>query len=601
MYLEGLPESVRLRVSQRLAIVKPDVHPTEEGYALSDAHEAALFILRDGTPVLTPVLATVPMPSPPTQSTSTTPPDVLPPWFQAMTESITRAISQASAPRYQPLQATPGGVATQSAPRWTQPAQGQVAGAYNRECMFCSGTDHYVRDCQVVSHYLQEGKVVRNNLGRLTLPDGSYPPRSAPGRNMKERVDHHFATQGGSNASRNHNTVSTNFLETGDEYIISIDATQIPSDNDEDEYSVLEAKIQSLRDAQTLVANKKVRFDGVDVPTRTGPPNPSRRDASSSSSTSSTKTQYPSRSATSSSSSQPNIHSRGMKSSNQSRDKPPHDRTSSQSSPTQPPLSLPMKPIAVVPKPSTEDAKYRYQSAIEASVKSSDVVDKLLDTQVTVSTRELLSVSPDIRKHVKDLVASKKVAANSVVKETVESYLSSCFDDDDSSLSTFFEQAAVPPSAEVSLPLRVIYPNFAVGSGPEVRPECILDGGAQIVVMRRDIWEKLDCPLTSSKVMTMESANSGSTTTLGVLEDHPIRLGSMTVHLQVQIVKNAPFEVLLGRPFFDITSCSEISRVGGNHQIHLKDPSSNDTYIFPTHPRPPKPKVKKEVAVNFRV
>lgn len=41
--------------------------------------------------------------------------------------------------------------------------------------------------------------------------------------------------------------------------------------------------------------------------------------------------------------------------------------------------------------------------------------------------------------------------------------------------------------AAPSLPLRVTYP----ASAPGVKPECILDGGAQLVVTRKDIWEHL--------------------------------------------------------------------------------------------------------------
>ena len=57
------------------------------------------------------------------------------------------------------------------------------------------------------------------------------------------------------------------------------------------------------------------------------------------------------------------------------------------------------------------------------------------------------------------------------------------------------------------------------------------------------------------------------------------------VYLQIQVVDNAPFEVLLGRPFFDVVSCSENSTASGNHEIRIKDPKTRNIYVFATQPR----------------
>ena len=83
----------------------------------------------------------------------------------------------------------------------------------------------------------------------------------------------------------------------------------------------------------------------------------------------------------------------------------------------------------------------------------------------------------------------------------------------------------------------------------------------------------------------MESANAGMVKTLGLVENHPVRLGPITVYLQIQVIENAPFEVLLGRPFFDVLSCSEVSQAGGSHEIHVTDPKTGTPYVFPTEPR----------------
>ena len=90
-----------------------------------------------------------------------------------------------------------------------------------------------------------------------------------------------------------------------------------------------------------------------------------------------------------------------------------------------------------------------------------------------------------------------------------------------------FSRYDAPTIAHALLPLRVIHPSFA----PEVEPECIPGSGAQVVTMRRDIWERLNYPIIANKAMRMESANSSQYQTMGMLENVPVTLGSVTVHL----------------------------------------------------------------------
>jgi hypothetical protein len=103
--------------------------------------------------------------------------------------------------------------------------------------------------------------------------------------------------------------------------------------------------------------------------------------------------------------------------------------------------------------------------------------------------------------------------------------------------------------------------------------------------MRKDVWEHIGAPIAANKATSLESANATTNSTLGLIENHPVQLGPMTIHLQIQVVNEAPFEVLLGRPFFDILSCSEVSTSGGSHEIRVKDPKDGNIYVFVTLPR----------------
>jgi len=84
---------------------------------------------------------------------------------------------------------------------------------------------------------------------------------------------------------------------------------------------------------------------------------------------------------------------------------------------------------------------------------------------------------------------------------------------------------------------------------------CILDQGAEVVVMPREVWKELGVPLRSDHSLNMESVNMTCDSTLGVIENVPLDFGAGPMYFQVQVTARVNFDVLLGRPFFKLTSC----------------------------------------------
>ena len=83
--------------------------------------------------------------------------------------------------------------------------------------------------------------------------------------------------------------------------------------------------------------------------------------------------------------------------------------------------------------------------------------------------------------------------------------------------------------------------------------------------------------------MVMESANKMKDKTMGLLQDLRINIGGYDFYLQVQVVKDAPYEMLLGRLFFTLTYATHKHFDNGESQLILIDPSSGDKITFPTH------------------
>ena len=184
-YLRGFPHSIRIEIAARLWITKPNVLPAG-GYPFRDIHNATHFVLAGGTQ---DAFGDSDNAAPRSNSRDQkfkhlmlAVTDLTNFVATSSSQSHRRSSSSPSPPYSHPLgpSPTPGGVA-QNPPQWGPPLQPPQP---SQDCMFCSARDHYIKDCPVAAQYLQQGKVARNDAGRLVLPDGRYVPRSTPGRNM---------------------------------------------------------------------------------------------------------------------------------------------------------------------------------------------------------------------------------------------------------------------------------------------------------------------------------------------------------------------------------------------------------------------------------
>ncbi|CAK5276435.1 unnamed protein product [Mycena citricolor] len=166
------PPTLWTRVSQRLQIKRPDNHP-DDPYNLADLTEAVEFVLAGPVTLNAPPLSSVP----PSQSASSTAVKSEPD-FGALLETMNGLMKvllaqqqQPSRPYASPLPASP------SAPR----REGD-------QCVYCGG-DHYISRCPLVEEDTKAGKCKRDIDGRVVLPTGAFVPRRIPGVNLRARIE----------------------------------------------------------------------------------------------------------------------------------------------------------------------------------------------------------------------------------------------------------------------------------------------------------------------------------------------------------------------------------------------------------------------------
>jgi hypothetical protein len=80
----------------------------------------------------------------------------------------------------------------------------------------------------------------------------------------------------------------------------------------------------------------------------------------------------------------------------------------------------------------------------------------------------------------------------------------------------------------------------------------------------------------------MQSANGGIDETLGLARNIPCDLGSIILYMQVHIVRDPAYNILLGRPF-DILTESIVRNYRNEAQtITIRDPNSTRTATIPS-------------------
>lgn len=85
-------------------------------------------------------------------------------------------------------------------------------------------------------------------------------------------------------------------------------------------------------------------------------------------------------------------------------------------------------------------------------------------------------------------------------------------------------------------------------------------------------------------ILNMQSANGTVDSSLGLARNVPFNIGDLTFYLQVHIIRNPTYNVLLGRPF-DIITGSTINNFANEDQtITVRDPNTGKAATVLTFP-----------------
>jgi len=292
-------------------------------------------------------------------------------------------------------------------------------------------------------------------------------------------------------------------------------------------------------------------------------------------------------------------------------------------------------PLKSAPQPSKRaDLAYKNIAPIHDTAIASKVYNRVLDTPLTVTTQELLSLSPEVRAQFREVTSLKRVVKEDQVEKPIEvkygieevedDWLSAeeleyLYPDERPLMGNFVEAKSTEAFLVGSTPSKAIYTEDPIeqyyrtlrpGKTPDpekltvaaescalrsivptidnsFKVECILDPGCQIIAMSEEVCHELALPYDPSITLNMQSANGTIDQSLGLARNVPFHIAGITVYMQVHVLRNPAYDVLFGQPFNVLTE-SVVRNYGNEDQtITLHDPNTGKAVTIPTVTRGP--------------
>jgi len=271
-------------------------------------------------------------------------------------------------------------------------------------------------------------------------------------------------------------------------------------------------------------------------------------------------------------------------------------------------VTEPVKVNQSLPK---EDVTYKNRAPVEVGLDIEKIVDSVMEMEVTVPLKSLAGVSGAIQKEIRkqvtkarmpvdiqpqikkaipeattkvflhDLKITSKILPENISPELQEG----CVVGGDPVLQLLEQRREADPKplvvGKLTEPLRAIYIQIN-GVGQE---ECLLDGGSMIVSMHKKVAIQLGLVWDPALSIEMESASNHVEETLGVARNVLFEVGGLKLFLQVHVLENPPYRILLGKPFEVLGETAIQTHGDGSAEVVIRDPNTKRVAVVPTYKR----------------
>lgn len=606
-YLRAFQPRLLGAINNRLQMKHPDHHPNIP-HKIKDVYEAARFIMQSATTA-------------PQNYFAPTPPNVNPPFVPDGTVSIAKREPSIKQEDFGTL-FTEFTKSIVEAINQNQSTRGRYQGAPSSEgttrqanCNFCGGP-HYIRECDKVEAMIREGKCKRNSEGKVVLPSGAFVPREIPGALLSERIEewHRRNPNQLAAVALLHTIGHHDYHITSAPDLVAKNAFQLSTS---DRIATIEAELFNLRARNKFTPLVRTRAQKARAPTID---EEEEEDA-----TAVRAARQPRIEEVVDEDRAPPVVEKEVPAIvepttvSQPTIAPEHPYQNAKDAAYAPPvirnIGAPFKAPVITKK---GDPAYKTLPPVHDPSIAADVYKRSMEAPITITQRELLSLSPEVRSQVRDVTTTRRIPNNPPITSQNALQLDEDPSDeniDNASSETLYSQPCcvhkrIPPRGAIIVPdpIERYYRSLPPGQDPDPdrliiakessavrsifavidstkRKECILDPGCQIVAMSEDTCHELSLVYDPAIRLNMQSANGSTDWSLGLARNVPFAIGSITLYMQVHIIGSPAYDVLLGRPFDILTESIVRNFANEDQTITITDPNTGQRYTIPTFPR----------------
>ena len=581
-------------INNRLSLKEPDHHPNIP-YKVEKVYEAARFILQGASPVgyVSSIGNTAPTTSPISTGDTVIKTENLSTIFTEFAKTIAEVLQQNNN--------------REPPPRSSRPYNNNNNNQ-NFDCSYCGGS-HFIRECPVVSDDVKAGKCKRNHEGKVVLPTGAFVPREIQGRNLRDRIDEWHKRHPNQLATLIHTVDMRHVLNHQNGSIATRPDTNNFQLSTHDRIATLEAELFNLR-------ARKPAFEPI-IRTRNQKTRDTRAEIDDEEEVAEARKR---RQPTVEEEEEPRTQER----------QPTRQPTPTASIPTRQPEEAPEHPYRQARDAAYTPPTNRNVGAQDKNVKKTEpayktlppvhdpeiaarVYKRSMEAPITITQRELLSLSPEVRSQVRECTTTRRIQN----KDAAQNLLQEGEDEDDDDYSTTVPTLAVthalhrtPPEGAIVVPdpIETYYKSLPPGQHPDPdklivamescavrsifalvdnsqKRECILDPGCQIIAMSETTSHDLGLAYDPSIRLNMQSANGNIDQSLGLSRNVPFQISNITFYLQVHVIRSPAYDILLGRPFDTLTESIIRNFANEDQTITISDPNTGRRITVPTLPR----------------
>ncbi|KAF8239080.1 hypothetical protein L208DRAFT_1481697 [Tricholoma matsutake] len=204
---------------------------------------------------------------------------------------------------------------------------------------------------------------------------------------------------------------------------------------------------------------------------------------------------------------------------------------------------------------------------------------------VTLTTEELLLLSPKVHTKWKEQLTPRRILnqdGNNVghlvnkevlmINDPYETYISSL-------------QIGDIPKPFIAVKESHLIRSVMMNVNGKNPVESVVDLGSLIIAMSKEVCHELGLAYDPSVHILLQSANGGIDESLGLAQNVPCKVGSITIYMQIHIIQNPAYDILLGRPFDVVTKSAVKNWSDESHTITIYDPNSTRSSTILTFPR----------------